>query len=671
LVKSNKRNKEYILSQKNSCAYSEKKMQDSLFRNGLFLQIACIVLVLLVNVSASEMKLPHTVKSSVLAVTISDSDISSGSVVAVSLEIVSGSGRVFIDTFPAAKIDTQVSARIAKDIACYYAGVDCNEIDFIYTIESQVSQISGPSAGVSLTALTYSALTRLPLLEGVVATGTINSGGFVGSVGGIEQKIIAASQKKINTVLIPFGEEFDPQKNTTYQQFGKTLGVQVIPVSDFSQVLEYMTGTKVSFIQESLEYPEFYTKLMSGISTRLCQKAQKTLEQIQRTTVSPQYEQYIRAYELYNRSILSINNSEYYSSASFCYGSLIESYDLSNITTEFFATNTKKTIENYTIPEYKTYADFLTYMLVQERIQESKKLYEQSKQTVEQKPVMSNSETKTTTNQTNNSKQNTQNQTITSIDSQESKIEKNQSSLVQTTVEFNRRVIIQAYLRMQTALEWATFFAQQGSPIQYTDIRISQACELKLLEILDRKNYISTYTTTAELESRISSIRTQPDNIMCLYEASKLKAELDVTISTYGLSANISSIVKERAQVVERLVVSQTIKKQYPIISYSYYQYAVSLVEYDPASALLYLQYALELADLPLYLGTQTAQPFVETTATLSFIKTRLLSEHAFTLGVCTGLIVCILCIRIESVIRAICLKKTKRTTIVKQRKNN
>jgi predicted S18 family serine protease len=634
---------------------------------------------LLSDVFASQVVVPHTVKTSVLAVTVSEAEISSGSVVGISLEIVSGSGRVFIDTFPAAKIDTQVSARIAKDIACYYAGIDCSEIDFIYTIESQVSQISGPSAGVSLTALTYSALTRLPLLEGVVATGTINSGGFVGSVGGISQKIQAAASQSMNTVLIPYGEEIDQQHNMSYIDYGKSVGVNVVAVSDFSQVLELMTGAKVSFMNDTLLFPTFYSELMSGISVRLCDNAKQVLSSvsanfsyISQYTLSQSdledplvnesvfmslvnsnsYRQYLRGYELYNRSIQSLDESDYYSAASYCYGSLIDLYELSNVSTDFFSEHTQKLYDTFSLPTYETYADFLTYMLVQERVLESKKLFNQS-QSIGQSSVR----------EVISSVGNISPVTQANVSTQH-----NVSLLNQTaSVVFDRRLIIQAYLRMQTALEWATFFTHYGSPVSYTDIRISHACQLKILEILDRKNYISTYTSTVDIDSRISSIRQQSDMIMCLYDASKLKAEMDVAISTYGLTTNVSSLLSLRAKVVERLLVSQTLKKHYPIISYSYYQYALSLVEYDPASALLYLQYALELADLPVYLGTQSATPFVETTATFSFIKQRMLREHSFTLGFCAGLIVCILCIRFESFIRTRFFRKKEPALVGKK----
>src|SRR3989344_1861026 len=63
------------------------------------------------------------------------------------LEIREGDGRVFLDTFPLTKLDTQMSARFAKEVACNYISVDCSGYDFIFIITANSTIIGGPSAG--------------------------------------------------------------------------------------------------------------------------------------------------------------------------------------------------------------------------------------------------------------------------------------------------------------------------------------------------------------------------------------------------------------------------------------------------------------------------------------------------------------------------------------------
>src|SRR3989344_5412029 len=121
------------------------------------------------------------------------------------LEIKEGSGRVFLETFPLTKFDTQISTRFAKDIACNHFKLPCEKYDFIFTIKAKSTIIGGPSAGAAIAALTTIAVLDLPYDQQTAITGTINSGGVVGPVGGIKEKLEAASRAGLNKVLIPLG----------------------------------------------------------------------------------------------------------------------------------------------------------------------------------------------------------------------------------------------------------------------------------------------------------------------------------------------------------------------------------------------------------------------------------------------------------------------------------
>ncbi|UCH12645.1 MAG: hypothetical protein JSW18_01485, partial [Candidatus Omnitrophota bacterium] len=116
------------------------------------------------------------------------------------LEIKDGSGRVFLDTFPLTKMDTQFSTRFAKEIACDYLSKDCSKFDFFYIIRSESPIVGGPSAGAAISFLTIAMLDDIPINESATVTGTINSGGIIGSVGGLRAKIDAASEAGIKKV---------------------------------------------------------------------------------------------------------------------------------------------------------------------------------------------------------------------------------------------------------------------------------------------------------------------------------------------------------------------------------------------------------------------------------------------------------------------------------------
>src|SRR3990167_8807720 len=103
-----------------------------------------ILLVLTTSALAQTQK-QYTLK--LLAVQETANGTLTGSGADLYLELKDGSGRVFLDTYPVPKMDTQISTRFAKEIACHQYKLPCDKYDFIYTIKAQSSIIGGPSAG--------------------------------------------------------------------------------------------------------------------------------------------------------------------------------------------------------------------------------------------------------------------------------------------------------------------------------------------------------------------------------------------------------------------------------------------------------------------------------------------------------------------------------------------
>src|SRR3989338_979096 len=93
----------------------------------------CIAVLILVSIAVPAQEQFHT---HLLAVEEKSDGQLKGSSADLYLELQPGSGRVFIDTFPLTKFDTQISTRFAKEVACDFIDNDCNDIDFIYTIKA-------------------------------------------------------------------------------------------------------------------------------------------------------------------------------------------------------------------------------------------------------------------------------------------------------------------------------------------------------------------------------------------------------------------------------------------------------------------------------------------------------------------------------------------------------
>jgi len=104
--------------------------------------------------------------------------------------------------------DVQVSIREAKSIAQSITGIDLNKVDLLYMIEldavtSNRTTVAGPSAGAGLTIATIAAVEGEALNESITITGDVDLSGNILSVGGLEEKALAAQRAGISLFLIP------------------------------------------------------------------------------------------------------------------------------------------------------------------------------------------------------------------------------------------------------------------------------------------------------------------------------------------------------------------------------------------------------------------------------------------------------------------------------------
>ncbi|MEM5813287.1 MAG: ATP-dependent protease, partial [Candidatus Aenigmatarchaeota archaeon] len=58
-----------------------------------------------------------------------------------------GNGHIFIDTMPLTEIDTQTSARIAREVVSSILDLDMSNYDLFIVIRSDSPAVGGPSAG--------------------------------------------------------------------------------------------------------------------------------------------------------------------------------------------------------------------------------------------------------------------------------------------------------------------------------------------------------------------------------------------------------------------------------------------------------------------------------------------------------------------------------------------
>jgi uncharacterized protein len=544
----------------------------------IILLIFAIMIVPIVGAQKGHMRL--------LAVT-ETSNGDAGGIADLFLEIKPGSGRVFLETFPLTKLDTQISTRFAKEIACDFLDTDCSRYDFFYTITAGSSIIGGPSAGAAISLLTISLIEGISLDDNVAITGTINSGGVIGPVGGIEAKIEAADNEGMRKVLIPIGEYFDGSDvMETYQRVNqsvnqsinetanlnetkKKFNIKIKEAATLDEALYEFTGKNFREKKSNVTISQNYRDTMKELAIQLCSRSTKLRNRISNLNDNGTKATFDNALNLSGRGKESFEANKFYSSASFCFGSNVEfNYlllaelnmtDMEIIEKIFELRGEIETFGNkLEKKELKTVTDLESYMIVRERLIEASGLV----------------------------------------------------NLVQESFDNNNtnlRNLAFAMERFNSAKSWSQFINNKGKVFDLNDEIILNACSTKLSEVEERLQYVQLYTpqdltsTRKELDYAYMD-RDQGNFELCLFKASKAKANVDTVLSVIGVrDADFSRVVDKKLEIVQGSLVEETEKGVFPIVGYSYFEYANSLKENDPFSALLYLEYALELSNLDIY----------------------------------------------------------------------
>ena len=506
------------------------------------------------------------------------------------LEIKQGTGRVFIETYPLTKLDTQISTRFAREIACKYADADCGNYDFFYTIRAESSIIGGPSAGSAISALTIAMLDNLNINDGITITGTINSGGIIGPVGGLKEKIDAASEIKIKKVLIPAGTRFSKEednKTIDLVEYGKEKEIEVIEVSDLDDVLYEFTGKKKEIKEENLEISDEYSGIMKILAERLCNKSYELKKEFEKLKKEKLNEDFIKIEESANnltkKGETASGKNTFYSAASFCFGANTKYKQLillmNNMKKKDVADEIKSTrgeIKNFDsrLPfKYETITDLQTYAIVKERLIEAESY----------------------------------------LDISEERLGKG---------EMNESISSLAYAieRFYSAEAWSEFFNNKGKKFDFNNDVLRKSCITKIMEAEERYQYVILFfpdvlaDTKKEIDLAYSDMENE-DYDLCLFKASKAKAESDIILSTLGVEEeHVDNLLDKKLEIVGRNIVETSKKGLFPIIGYSYYEYAKSLKDSDKYSALLYSEYALELSNLDIYFDNnkKTHMPYID-----------------------------------------------------------
>ena len=536
------------------------------------------------------------------------------------LEIKEGSGRVFLDTYPATKMDTQISTRYAKEIACNHFQLDCDHYDFIFTIKAKSSTIGGPSAGAAIAALTTIGMLDLPYDQSIAITGTINSGGIVGPVGGVKEKLEAASAIKLQKVLIPKGSAINKEKielnisknnssnsssnrtnSTTEKENNKTnkiqnnttqiqelnlinysknnLSLEVKEVIDLEEVIKEFTGKDFNDKNISITENKDYTNIMGKLKEELCDRTDKILSEIEKDNVIINETIMENINTRKGNSINATKEGDLYAAASYCFGNNIALKNFyyqqkkvsKSMLESLFQSLQQKNAElelKLTEQKIETIAGLQTKMIVKERINEVKQQIQifQEKKTI-------------------------------------------------LTQQEGQAILSYAEERYFSALSWMEFFAMDGKRFILNNDQLANTCQEKLMESQERYEYVSLYLGEFNLLGIKEKIGTaqkaseKKEFDLCITMASQAKADSNAILSSIGLDdESVKDFFESKRKVAERVIAQNSKEGIFPILGYSYYQYANSLKDKEPYTALVYIEYALEMSDMSMYFPEKTTQ---------------------------------------------------------------
>ena len=166
--------------------------------------------------------------------------------------------------------------------------------------------------------------------------------------------------------------------------------------------------------------------------------------------------------------------------------------------------------------------------------------------------------------------------------------------------------LVYAAERVYSAYLWYKFFDNRGKQFNFNKDILKKSCQSKLSEAEERYQYLNTFApdmegVKKELNLAYGDLNKQRFEL-CLFKASKIKAEVDSILNLIGVEEKQADIlIREKLKVIQRNLAKEQKKDIFPILGYSYYEYADSLKDSAKYSALLYLEYALELSNLDMY----------------------------------------------------------------------
>jgi hypothetical protein len=527
----------------------------------------------------------------------SEGEIVLGSTIDLKLITKPGSGNVYVKQSALIEIDTQISVTNSNKIACNLFNLDCENYDFYYEFDSNSLVLKGPSASSAIAILTAKTINREKIRTGdVVITGSLNSGGIIGVVGGVDKKIETALAQGFEKVLVP-----------AFSDFNKTIiypGIEVIRSVDIIDAYNEFNGDSYELNLKKVESSE-YQLLMKKLSDDMCARAVDINNSIDISLVEKKSTNSI----LINNSISSFKDSKiadtkmnYYSMGSYCYNAnlnLKNAYEnLKNLSLEQrksqiseFEVKVKESLKKFESSEYKenikTMNDFYVYLILIDRTYEA---LETVKSANGLEFNLSNFER---INDTDNSTYLTINMSIIP------RLEEN--ILIQKT-----RLHSHSVERFYTVSLWEKFISHTGPEIVFDELKIDTVCRKINREISIKNELLESYDLDIFdelINEQLSYDGFRKNKYLCIYKGLELDGRINTVLNSAGIQTSEKSEFVDKFVQLTTTRINLNSKGSFPFIPTIYSEYSGNLISKgDVASGLLYSNYAMSYSNLNLYL---------------------------------------------------------------------
>jgi len=176
-----------------------------------------------------------------------------GAMVDVSVEIQPEEGRVLVQTTPLMDVLFQDAGNTAVLVAENKTRKSLSSSDVIFSInaKNQIPRVEGPSAGALMTLITISAIDRnIKLNNSITLTGTIDSKGNIGVIGGVFEKAKAAKSGGKTLFLIPKENSELVTYKYVEKKFGDFTFVERVPeIMDAKEYVEKNVGIRTEYVE--------------------------------------------------------------------------------------------------------------------------------------------------------------------------------------------------------------------------------------------------------------------------------------------------------------------------------------------------------------------------------------------------------------------------------------